>query len=464
MPPSATTAVRQTGRLGDPRTELIGPTAPGQRIAALDILRGFALLGILVLNIENFSGPEGLHDVPVGTATPAFVGWHAQLDTAIVTIKWMFFEGKMRTLFAMLFGTGIVLLTGRFEQRGQGGERGPAAGIFYRRTLWLLLFGLLHGTLIWVGDILSQYAIVALLCMYPLRRLAARKLIILGLAIGIIGGTVGIARMLDVQAVLAVERLRIEGHAALTEHRTPTADQAAAIADADEEEAQRPYLVAKKIESGRRSFLDSIEPRAQAYETFLTGLFTSGGILEIAGSMLLGMGLFKSGFLSGTCSRRVYVATAALGYSVTLPIVLVGISMARAEGFSMGAATRWLFLPYTLEVFAGAIANASVVMLIVRNGWLRPVTRLLANVGRTAFSNYILTSLLCQYLFAWGPWKLYGSIAYHQQLYVVAAVWLVNLVASALWLRAFAYGPLEWAWRSLVYWKRQPMLRSPLAA
>src|ERR1700735_4851666 len=92
--------------------ELAGPApvARGERLATLDILRGFALLGILAVNIEDFAGPESLHDIPMGLAKAAFVGWHAHLDLAILTIKWLFIEGKMRAMFAMLFGAGVVLL------------------------------------------------------------------------------------------------------------------------------------------------------------------------------------------------------------------------------------------------------------------------------------------------------------------------------------------------------------------
>lgn len=437
-----------------------GPILLGQRIVALDVLRGFALLGILFLNIENFSGPAILHDVPMGTGKPAFVGWHASLDLAILTIKWTFFEGKMRTLFAILYGAGIVLLTERLDRRG---PPGTALGIFCRRNLWLLVFGLLHGTLIWHGDILARYALVATLFMYPLRRLTARPLIILGLSIGILGGTFGVAQAVHAPEVLAAEQLRLEGEAALAVHRLPSTEQRAAL-DADARERSRlPAKTAESIRKGRLPYIQSIAPRADTYLTSLIGYFRNGMFLEVAGSMLLGMGLYKTGFLAGVRSRRRYIATAALGYAISMPIVLVGVTMAHMEGFSLPSATRWLYLPYTLEVVAGAIANASVLLLVIRNGWLKPVTAALGNVGRTAFSNYILTSLLCQFVFAWGPWKLYGALEYYQQVYVVIAVWALNLAASAAWLRSFVYGPLEWVWRSLVYRKRQPMLRQQLA-
>ncbi len=140
----------QSGADFDPGEELAGPVegpvARGERLVALDVLRGVALLGILTVNVEDFAGPESLHDVPMGLARVAFVGWHAHLDLAILTLKWLFVEGEMRAMFAMLFGAGAVLLTERIERRGQPAR---AADIFLRRNMWLALFGLIHGTLIW---------------------------------------------------------------------------------------------------------------------------------------------------------------------------------------------------------------------------------------------------------------------------------------------------------------------------
>jgi uncharacterized protein len=96
-------------------------------------------------------------------------------------------------------------------------------------------------------------------------------------------------------------------------------------------------------------------------------------------------------------------------------------------------------------------------MLIIKRGLFATPQRLLAAVGRTAFSNYILTSIICQTIFVWGPWKLFGKLEYYQLMYVVFGVWSVNLILSSLWLRKFAFGPLEFAWRSLTYGTMQPM-------
>jgi uncharacterized protein len=169
------------------------------------------------------------------------------------------------------------------------------------------------------------------------------------------------------------------------------------------------------------------------------------------------MGLYKAGFL--TNRRRVveYVIVAVVGYAVALPLTLLGLWHLYHAGFTVAADAFWIRIPYTTELCAGALANTSLLLLLIRSARLKTVFRPLAAVGRTAFSNYILTSIICQTVFSWGPWKLFGQLEFYQWYFVVAGVWTFNLVFSSLWLRFFAFGPLEWLWRSLTYWKRQPL-------
>jgi uncharacterized protein len=424
------------------------PIAGGQRIAALDVLRGFALLGILVLNIEDFSGPEALHDIPVGVAKAAFVGWHAHLDLAILTIKWMFFEGKMRALFATLFGAGCVLLTERIERR----EPAASADIFLRRSLWLLLFGLVHGMLIWDGDILFDYGLNSLLFLYPLRHVKAKALIGIGLSVALLGGTFGIANMIFEPQAIAVAP---SGEA-------PALAQRAALAASATRDAKDRAQIVDRVALAQRGYWAVLPLQANTFADFTIGLVRSGWMAEISGMLIFGMGLYKTGFLTAQRSPRLYAITAAIGYTISAPIVLSGVYHASLAGFSNAAAVKWMYLPYGLQQIPTMIANASVILLIVSKGWLQPLQRALGAVGRTAFSNYIGTSLICQTLFTWGPWRLYGMLDYYQEIYVVLGVWTLNIFASTLWLRVFAYGPLEWAWRSLTYWKRQPFRRPNL--
>jgi uncharacterized protein len=150
------------------------PVKRAERITSLDILRGVAVLGILMMNINDFAGPEFGAPFPVGLPKPAFVGPHAHLNLVILFLKWIFFEGKMRALFSMLFGAGVILLTSRAEKRGAGIK---TADIYLRRNMWLCVLGLVHGIFLWSGDILFDYGLCALIFLFPLRVLKPKALL-----------------------------------------------------------------------------------------------------------------------------------------------------------------------------------------------------------------------------------------------------------------------------------------------
>ena len=435
--------------------ELAGPAeAPvkiGQRLPTLDILRGVALLGILMLNIEDFAGSEGLSDIPVGLAKAAFVGWHAHLDWAIVIFKWLFGEGRMRGMFSMLFGAGVILLTERIEQRSGAGK---AAGVFYRRNLWLLFFGIIHGFVIWFGDILVDYSVMALVFLYPLRRLSTRTLIVCGLAVWLLGGTATRIHAAHVVEILHEDALLT---AAKKAGQNASHVQQALLAASQKAQLAHAAALTEDIRKGQLGFLDGWPHRIEAERNWVWVKFSSFRFVEWLGAMITGMGLYKAGFL--TNRRRVveYVIVAVVGYAVALPLTLLGLWHLYHAGFTVAADAFWIRIPYTTELCAGALANTSLLLLLIRSARLKTVFRPLAAVGRTAFSNYILTSIICQTVFSWGPWKLFGQLEFYQWYFVVAGVWTFNLVFSSLWLRFFAFGPLEWLWRSLTYWKRQPL-------
>jgi uncharacterized protein len=436
--------------------ELAGPLeAPvklGQRLPTLDILRGVALLGILMLNIEDFAGSEGLFDIPVGLARPAFVGWHAHLDWTIVILKWLFWEGRMRGMFSMLFGAGVILLTERIEQRAGPGK---AAAVYYRRNLWLLLFGLIHGFVLWFGDILVNYSVLALLFLSPLRRLRARTLIVLGLSVWLLAGTATRIRFTHVVEILHKDA-QLTAAKAAGQNASPA--QQALLAASEKEQEARAAALKEDIRKGQLGFLDGWPNRIEAERSFLWGVLSSFRFVEWLGAMITGMGLYKAGFLTNRRRVREYVIVAIAGYAVALPLTLIGLWHVYHAGFTVAADAVWMRIPYTTELCAGTLANTSFLLLLIRSGKLKAVFKPLSAVGRTAFSNYILTTILCQTIFSWGPWKLFGQLEFYQWYLVVAGVWTFNLVFSSIWLRFFAFGPLEWTWRSLTYWKRQPLL------
>jgi uncharacterized protein len=161
------------------------PTISSNRISSIGVLRGVALLGILVLNIDFFGNPQIVHDIPVGLPIDAFSGPHIRINLVLLLIKWMFFEGKMRGLIIMLFGAGVILLTSRAERRGNT----EIADIYMRRNLLLMIFGVLHACFIWSGDILFDYGFVALLFLYPARKLKPTTLLWLGTFLSVVVST-----------------------------------------------------------------------------------------------------------------------------------------------------------------------------------------------------------------------------------------------------------------------------------
>lgn len=430
------------------------PVRTSERVHSLDVLRGFALLGILLANIEDFASATGiLHDIPLDVVNG--VGSHHTLNMIVMLAQWLFVEGKMRSLFGLLLGAGTVLLLDRLERRSGAGE---AADIFHRRYMWLILFGLIHGALIWYGDILFQYGILALLALYPLRNVKASRLMMAGFTIAILGGTLGIGTAFDFHGALHLAALQEQANSAVAHHETPTPDERGALNEARAQRQEELEAVPEQTAVERAGYLESEPDNARQFKEFNELVFSSGWVFEVIGIMVAGMGVYKTGFLSARFPASVYATVALAGYTVTGVIVLTGFYRSRLCGFSDAATIKWLFIPYCFEQVPGMLANASVILLLIRLQMLMPVQQALAAVGRTAASNYLFTSLICQILFKWGPWKLYGQLDYYQDLYVVAGVWTVNIVASMLWIRFFSFGPVEWLWRSLTYWKPQPGL------
>jgi uncharacterized protein len=151
------------------------PTERGERIFIIDVLRGIALLGILFSNIDEFAGPVVLPEIPWGPPNTIFFNSHRHLNLAILLCKWIFIEGKMRMLFSVLFGAGLVIMSERAERRGHAFLFGD---VYLRRNMRLVLFGFLHGLLVFTGDILLPYGLSALLVLY--RKLGPKTLLIVG--------------------------------------------------------------------------------------------------------------------------------------------------------------------------------------------------------------------------------------------------------------------------------------------
>jgi uncharacterized protein len=444
-------------RTGDGWLQLQGSEAPSaftpvtnlERIVSVDTLRGVALLGILLINIIAFGLPESAFSFPINA------GGHTGLNLAFWYANQIFFEDKMRALFSMLFGAGVVLLTQRAEERGGLSAR----GIYYRRTLWLVAFGLFHAYFIWIGDILYLYGVVGLV-LFPFRKLRPATLLAAGALLLMI--VCGVTTLMHHSLIwtrdraLAVDRLVAAGG-------QPTEEQRAAQKEWEEDSKDikpDPAELAKEIKLHRGGYWELFKWRVKevlVIQAILLFPILSFVVHDSPAMMLIGMALLKLGVITAERSRRGYLLMILLGYGIGGILNAIPAYYFARSGFDLGGGSlAWILAdgPGKLLVVCGHIG---LVMLIVKSGWLKRLTSRLGAVGQMALTCYLATSLICTTIFDGHGFGLFARLQRYQLLYVVFSVWLFLLIVSPIWLRHFRFGPTEWAWRSLTYWRRQPM-------
>jgi uncharacterized protein len=425
------------------REPAVQPRGRAERISALDTLRGFALLGILLMNIVGFGLYHGSYDDP--TVHGGATGWNLIAWVVLHILA----EGKMRCLFTLSFGASAILLTSRLEGTGLGGD------IYYRRTFWLLLFGLTHAYLLWYGDILFPYAICGLF-LFPFRRLPARGLLALGLVLMVLlmAAYAGRGYMIGdtIAAGQAAEALAADGVEL-------TKEQKKALEEWEEIRTVRrptPDELQEHVEQWRGAPFDILKVRASLVAPFHSKPLYHPLFWDMLSMMFLGMGLMKLGFFEGNGTYRFYAGLAAAGYAIGIPVNAYSAKVLIDSDFDI--ITHALsYSTYDIGRLSIALGHFAVLMILCKAHAWRWITGPLAAIGQTAFSNYILQSILCTFLFTGMGLGLFGRLERYQLYYVVAGVWLIEWIVSPLWLRYYRFGPLEWAWRSLTYWKRQPM-------
>ena len=407
------------------RRPAAGPVAETGRIDAIDVLRGFALLGILVMNIQSFAMPQAAYFNPTAYGDLEGANLHVWL------VGRMFADQKFMTIFSMLFGAGIVLMAERAEVRGGAGR------VHYRRMGWLLVIGLLHAHLLWFGDILFTYAVCGM-AVYPLRRLSPGRLIALGTAL------LAVTSVLTVAAGLSLPYWPEDARAALT----------------DEGWRPPPAAIEAELAVYRGGWLAQLPARSSAAFGFQTFILAFWAFWRAGGLMLIGMALFKRGVFSAQRSPRFYAGLIAAAVLAGLPLQAYGLALDFARGWQVWSFFIGLQFNYWPSI-AVSLGYVGAVMLACRTPSLRGLTRPFAAVGQTALTNYLLQTVLCTTIFYGHGLGLFGSVDRAGQMGVAAGIWALQLAASPLWLRRFRFGPVEWAWRSLTYGERQPLRRAP---
>lgn len=410
-------------------------TSPG-RIVSLDILRGVAVMAILSVNIVGMAMIESAYFYP-----PDY-GFDSTGDRVMWALNSVLVDGRFRSLFSILFGASLTLVVSRAVAAGRKGW-----AVHYPRMIVLLLFGVLHYYLLWWGDILVNYALVGMIA-FVFWRLDARKLLsvaVLVLAVYYLPQTIdGLAQLAKVEAGLtpgAAPELRAKVEEMLATRPVPVEEIAAA----------------KAAHASVPAHLRAMTTGNAAMRPWYS---LPGYGLETLGLMLIGMAGLKSGFLTGSWSRRSYVVIAALCLGIDLTVHTVAAVLTLSADFAPQVYYPWTRTYVNPLHPVGAIGYAALIILI----FSRPsaLADRIAAVGRAAFSNYLGSTLIGTVLFFGTGFGLFGEVSRGQAWLFVPPIWALMLLWSKWWLDRFRYGPFEWAWRSLSRWQIEPMRRSPL--
>lgn len=397
------------------------PTAPrAERFDCLDTLRGVAVLGILMVNVQMFAMVWVAADVPTAQMDftqpeNRFVWWFTQT----------FFSLNFVTLFSAMFGAGMVLMLGAGEASHHR---------HFRRMTWLLLFGLLHAYVFWFGDLLVPYALSGMVII------AARRMSPLGLT-GLGLGLIAFTGLLWIGG-LAVGGL------------------GGNVMSLAEMMGQGPDAVREATALYQAGFLDRLLYNfGLALQSQLLQLVVFSG--RIVGVILLGMAAYKSGFLTSQWSIERYLRFGGAALVIGWILSGWGASTAMSYDFAPQMAARWVAAQYVGSLLV-AFGYAAGVMILCKKRWLPPVRRALSAVGRMAFTNYLTQTLILTLIFTGMPGLgLFGQVERVYQVLIVLGVWGLQLTWSQLWLERYHYGPFEWAWRSLTYGQAQAFRRTP---
>ncbi|MCP4192641.1 MAG: DUF418 domain-containing protein [Planctomycetaceae bacterium] len=396
-------------------------SSPATRIDSLDVLRGFAVLGILVMNIQSFA--------MVGSAygNPSSWGDMSGIEGVVWYVSHLFADSKFMAIFSMLFGAGIVLMSNRQRQAGLS-----AAQVHYRRMLGLFGIGMIHAYLFWYGDILVLYAICGSIVfwMWPLR---VRWLLLGSAALLLTGLLITLFLDWSIQFMTPGDYEELQN-----DFWAPSAEE-----------------ISYELKIHRGPWFPQFFYRVEVavlVQTF--GLLLLGW--RVSGLMLLGMAIMKIGFLSGCSSTRSYWAMLFSGLVMGLPLVVYGVQLNQGAGWQMDYSMFAGTMPNYVGSVLIALGYISLFQLLMRTDLRRCLVTWLAPVGRMALTNYLAQTLICTTLFYGHGFALYGSVSRFLQLMIVFGIWLIQILFSRFWMARFRFGPCEYVWRTLTYLRFLP--------
>lgn len=409
------------------------PLAPtSQRFSLIDGLRGFALLGILLVNMALFREPiQATFNVLPADMAP--------LDQAATWFVGFFATSKFYTLFSLLFGLGFWLMLSRVRERGE-----PFVPLYLRRLLVLLGFGLIHGILIWVGDILVTYALMgAVLLLFSWTK-RPRTLLIWAGVLFVLPIPIYVLFYLLFAVVFTQPKL--------------SADFAAAMAE---------NAMLFDVEQALSTYRDGSfwEITVQRWNDLATIMwpFSLIAMPSVLMMFLIGAYLGRREALQNVAAQRTFFwRLLGVGLLIGVPANLYYVSRLDADATSALGLSQMIAAQAALHIGgpAQSLAYVSIFALLSQTMIGQRLIGLLAPVGQMALSNYLFQSIICTLIFYGYGLGLSGSLGAAQGLLLSLIIFGAQIPLSHVWMRRFRYGPAEWLWRSLTYLRPQPMRRA----
>jgi uncharacterized protein len=428
------------------------PVSQSERIVILDALRGIAILGILLMNIPGFGLPLNQASDP---SILKETGWNYR---TWYYVDWIF-AGTQRAFFSMLFGAGIILFINRLQRKVDGLL---VAEYYFRRQLWLLVFGLFNAfVLLWFWDILFGYAICGMI-LFAFHRLSAKKLLI---AAGICLLLMTARENRDLyhnKSTIAKGLLIAKLDTTTTKLNEEQKDQLGAMEDlkersSHESKVKKSNKELRAIRADYATFYDYQSEKSVHAELYYTFFL----LWDLLSFMFLGMALYKNGVLLGEGPTKLYWAMFIVGVGAGLLLSYLDQRPFIDNQFNrFNSVQNTWFSFYDISRTFRTAGFFGFIMLLYKSGKFKWIFSFFRPVGQMAFTNYLMQSFLCGLFFYGIGFGMFGKLERHQLYYVVGSVWLLEIIWSHIWLRYFYFGPLEWVWRSLTYWKKQPMKKA----
>lgn len=403
----------------------IGPISSKDRIEVVDVLRGIAVGGILIGNMQWFSG--------YGMAPPEIASTLPVYDQITRYLVHVFIEGKFYSLFSFLFGFGFALQIARAEERGD-----TKASVFKRRLFWLLVIGLLHGFLLWAGDILSVYALVGFVLLLFRRKSNesllkwAAALIIFPILFYILGFVLFVSfAPSDIAATIRASQ------ADSWKHAVNTVSNAGYLQIISEYNLQ--YIVGRYI-----------------------GLILQMRLPKILAMFLIGVYAYRRGIFQNLSEHKALIRR-VLVYGLTIGVIgnLLFAAVAKSEADVPPSAMGLLgVVLYAFSVPALALGIAALVATLWQKGTWQKMLGVFAPAGRVALTNYLTQTVVCILIFYGYGLGYFGKFGAVRSTLLALGVFTTQIMISTLWLKYFAYGPIEWIWRQLTYGRRLNLRRS----